>query len=168
MGSSNLADKIEVEIDMTEPKRAPALNPRSRLDELLHRKPIRQHIKEFACIFAIIFLGVAAYMIGRYQDLGMGLTFITLAFVFTLLGYYLPGALYRVWDSWMMLGHGLGIVMTFLILSIMWLGVVMPIALGLKLFGKAVMNTNFREERSSYWDERDPKLNDFKLLERQY
>jgi hypothetical protein len=68
----------------------------------------------------------------------------------------------------MKIAEGIGMVMTMVILSIGWLCLVLPTSAALKLLRIKVMDTNFRSPVASYWETRDPKMDDFKLLERQF
>ena len=62
----------------------------------------------------------------------------------------------------------INVVMTFIILSIAWTIVVVPISLLLRIIGKKVMDMSYDLSAQSYWETRDEKLNDFKHLERQF
>lgn len=138
------------------------------LDELWHRKSIRQHVREFAVIFSIIFLVVAGYNIHMRGSTVVVTSLIGAAGLFLFLGYCLPLILHPVWKAWMGFAHVLGIVMTTVILSIAWTVVVIPTAVLLKLTGKYVMDLRYNADVESYWDEREDKQNDFILLERQF
>ena len=139
------------------------------LDEMLNRKPIRKHVQEFALVFGIIMLGVAAYFAYKQRPISDVISFMLGAAALVLVGYRAPMLLKPVWEAWMKFAEGLGKVMTFLLLSIMWVGMFIPLAFLLRLFGKEVMNMRFREpELSTYWESRDNSLSDFKLVERQY
>jgi hypothetical protein len=43
-----------------------------------------------------------------------------------------------------------------------------PTSIALRLFRIKVMDTTFRSPVPSYWETRNPKMDDFKLLERQF
>lgn len=138
------------------------------LDVLEYKKPIRQHIREFAGILAVVFLAYAGYQLHFYNAtlefaISVGLTLLILG-----LGYLSPITLYPVWRGWMKIAVILGSIVTSIILAIMWLGVFIPLAIILKMVGKRVMDTTFERSRESYWNTRDEKFHDFKLLERQF
>ena len=140
----------------------------SVLDQLEHRKPIRQHIKEFACIFSVIGCGVAGYGWYYQGSLSMFVTSLLAVAALFIAGYRAPIILYPVWKAWMTLAVALGFIVTTIILFFMWLGVFIPLALLLRAIGKRVMDTTFDRTLPSYWNERDEKFHDFKLLERQF
>jgi hypothetical protein len=64
--------------------------------------------------------------------------------------------------------EAIGLVMTTIILGFGWFMVVVPTSLVLRVLRVRVMDTTFREPVGSYWEARDSKLDDFKLLERQF
>src|SRR5690606_35879947 len=107
------------------------------LDEIQHGKTVRLHIREFACIFAIIILAIGAYRIRVYgEGLPMLVGAYTAAAALLLLGYRLPRVLYPVWDAWMTFAHYLGMVMTVVLLTVLWIVLVIPLAVGLRVSGK--------------------------------
>ncbi len=139
------------------------------LDRLLHQKPIRVHVQEFAVIFGIILVGMSAMFAYKNKPMSDVLAFMVGAAVLVVLGYRAPGLLKPVWGAWMKFAEGLGKVMTFLLLSVMWLAMFVPFAIVLRIVGKEVMNMRFREPHlSTYWESRDSSMSDFKLIERQY
>lgn len=142
--------------------------PHDKLDQLLFRKPIRQHVKEFADLFAIICVAIAAWNMYRGGSLVSGLLLTILGVTIEACGMKAPHILYPLWKGWMAFAHVLGAVMTTLILSIAWYVALLPIAILLKALRIRVMTVAFREPVASYWENREERLNDFKLLERQF
>lgn len=138
------------------------------LDEISFGKPIRRHVWEFACIFALIGCAVAAWILYKGGSFATGAGLITAAAVLLMTGAFAPTVLLPVWRSWMLFAHYLGIVMSTLIVAIAWTIMLVPVAILLKLIGKKVMDLSFDRSVSSYWEERDQKYHDFKLLERQF
>lgn len=138
------------------------------LDEVWVNKPLRKHVSEFGAVFAIILLTIAGIKLYRYSLYTTPLYFILGAVIFLVLGYRLPRLLLPVWRGWMKFAMVLGLIMTTLIIGIAWTLMLVPIALLLKLFGVKSMDLSYGGAAVTYWEERDPKLNDFKLLERQY
>lgn len=138
------------------------------LDEVWMRKPIRQHVKEFACVISIVMLLIAGFLTWKGYSFATGLAVTFTALILVFLGYKVPSVLHPVWKSWMTLAVVLGAIVTTIILSIGWAILVIPFALVMRAVGKHVMNTAFRTAAPSYWEIRDTKLDDFKLLERQY
>lgn len=138
------------------------------LDELWFNKPIRRHVLEFAQVFAIIGLVVGSWIAYRGGSLVTVGILAAVAGVLLVLGHKAPAHLRPIWAGWMKFAMVLGHVMTFIILSIMWWLVLVPIAGLLKLIGKDVMDLSYAAKRESYWEDRKPGKDDFLLLERQY
>lgn len=138
------------------------------LDTLEHRKPIRQHVREFAYIFVIIALVYGTYQLYTQSTGSHFFWSVAVAAVLFFLGDFAPIILYPVWKVWMAIATALGFIVTSIVLTIMWLGVFMPLALILKIVGKKVMDLSFDRSRASYWNDRNEKYHDFKLLERQF
>lgn len=76
--------------------------------------------------------------------------------------------MHPLWKGWMAFAHKLSLVMTFAILSFAWTVVMMPMALLLKVLRIKVMDTSYKTGAATYWENRDPKFDNFKLLERQF
>ena len=140
----------------------------SLLESKYFGKEIKIHLKEFAQIFAIIGLIISAVLLHKYHGQNPWswyLIFISAGLL--AIGYFFPIILYPFWKAWMTLAHLLGMVVNFVILSITWVFLMIPIALLLKLIGKKVMEIKLDPSAATYWETRKEKTN-FKLLERQY
>lgn len=141
---------------------------RDELDELHYRKPLRRHVNEFACVMGIALLLFAGIAIRKGAALSTPASLIVTTLIVLLVGYRAPKVLLPVWRSWMALATGIGVVVSTLVISIAWIVMMVPLALFLKAIGKHVVDMTYRAPVTSYWEARDPKLDDFKLLERQY
>lgn len=165
-GKGGLAEEIRAGLDPVTVE-----SPQAKvdlLDEIWFRKPVRQHIREFAQVFALVFLliaGISAYKNGPNV---LSNSFIALSLVTLALGYKTPRVLHPLWKGWMAIGHYLGAVMSIVILSIAWAILVIPIAIILKVMRIKVMDLSFGAKVDSYWEKRDPKFDDFALLKRQF
>lgn len=138
------------------------------LDEKWHRKTIRQHVREFSCVMAIVMLLVAGIVGWNSPSMATPFGLFIAALVTLAAGYLKPLMLHPVWRGWMKLAMALGVFMTLLILSLAWVGMMIPVALLLRVLRIKVMDMSWRQERESYWETRDKKYADFKLLERQF
>lgn len=179
-GKGGLAKQVRAGLEDTaiEPKasRTPHLSlvpstPGSNHDPLNDEwfgKTIRRHVLEFAQVFALIALGIAALWAYRGRSIELIATLVVVAGILLVLGVKAPRVLHPIWKIWMKFAMGLGHVMTLIILSIMWYIALMPLALGLKLFKKDVMDLSYGSGRESYWEPRKPGKDDFSLLERQF
>jgi general stress protein CsbA len=84
------------------------------------------------------------------------------------LGYFFPRVLVPLWRAWMKLAHYMGLVMTFVILSVAWTIGFVPMAYLLKILRIKSMDLRYGANTDSYWEKRDTKYDDFKRLELQY
>jgi hypothetical protein len=138
------------------------------LDEVWHRKTVRVHVRDFGALLGFILVAVAAYGVWRrWEVLVTGALIVGGVGLYTL-GARKPGALVGFWRRWMKGAEAIGLVMTTIILGFGWFMVVVPTSLVLRVLRVRVMDTTFREPVGSYWEARDSKLDDFKLLERQF
>lgn len=160
--------RTRLELHVIQGNQGNTVESKDFLDEKWMGKTLRLHISEFACVFAIIMCLVASFIAWKYQDIGSVVAIIVAALVLTILGYKTPRLLHPFWKAWMTFAMFLGSVVTFIILTLGWLFVVTPFAIGARLAGKKGMDLSFDTAAPSYWETRDKKLDDFKLLERQY
>jgi hypothetical protein len=166
-----LANEIRAGLGQPEAATSPkvaAKSPLHPLDEQWLGKSVRQHVKEFAVVFGILFLIISGVKTYKGADVSSCAFWFGLAVGFTALGYVAPGLLRPLWRGWMKLAHYLSIVMTTVILSAAWLLGFMPMSLLVRVCGIKVINSTFRAPVDTYWEPRDPKYDDFQRLKRQY
>jgi hypothetical protein len=138
------------------------------LEEISFGKTLRRHVREFATIFAALFIGLGSFKIYQGQSLSSYAMWLALGVVFITLGWCAPRVLLPVWRLWMKFAHYLSILMTAVLLSATWCLAFIPMAGILKALGIKRMDRSFKEGAESYWEKRDPKYDDFKRLKLQY
>jgi hypothetical protein len=139
------------------------------LDQRWRGKSVRQAVKELAQLLALVCLFIAAFRIYFHAEPLWAMRYWMLAGAAVLLiGCRWPFALYHFWKAWMWLGDSLGHVVSFIVIFGIWALATVPIGLMLRIIGKRLMDVSFKSGQSSYWEERDPAGNDFKLLKKQY
>ena len=138
------------------------------LGELYFGRPKRIHVQEFACVFGIIFSCIAAFSLYKNGPTYTPAWFMSAAFLLLFMSIKTPRLILPLWSAWMTIAAVLGTCMTFLIVSLVWCLVAVPIGLLLKVIGKKVMDLSYGAAVETYWEERDEKCHDFKLLERQF
>ncbi len=131
-------------------------------------KTTRQHVREFACIMATILCIIAGVKLWNHSVTMTPYYCVAGALAFLFLGYVTPNLLLPIWKGWMKFAVALGMVMSTILVSIAWFMMFVPMGILFKIIGKRVMDLRYKAPVDSYWEERDTKLNDFKLLERQY
>jgi hypothetical protein len=142
--------------------------PPTTLDQLFHKKPVSKHVTEFGTLFSLIFALVAIYLLYKEKSPQSIVIITVISSFFLLSGKYLPGLLLPVWQFWMRFAVVLGIVMNFVILSLVWISMVVPMGMFLKLIRKRVMDCDFRSKKASYWSEYKSERNDFQKMTRQF
>jgi len=170
-GARGLAHEIRVGLESSESVTAVAEQISKKRDPLLELsfgKPVRQHVKEFGLLFAVIGTCVAAVKLYRGRETTEWMMWLAPAMLFAVLGLYAPRVLLPVWRAWMKLAHYLSLVMTSVVLTIAWCVGVIPIAGVMKIFGVKPMDLSYGANRTSYWETRNPKYDDFKRLELQW
>lgn len=166
-GQGGLAEEIRAGLEQAPQAPLKLSAARDPLDELWFRKPVRRHIYEFGIVLGCVLLILAGFSFYRRAfDTGLGL--MLAAALLCLLARRVPRLMQPVWRGFIQLGELLGTAVTFAVLFLTWAVALIPIALGMKVFGARVMDMTFRAPVQSYWEERDPAKDDFKFLERQY
>lgn len=168
MRGSNLAKKDNILEGHFTPSVLRLVTTTNPLDEIISRKPVRQHVYEFAVVMAIFFNLLSCWLIWKKEIVAPALALTAASIALAWFGKARPDLLRPVWRGWMTIGAAMGTVVTTALLSIMWLGMFIPLAIGMKFFGKSVMDTSFRKPVPSYFIDRTPEENDFTALERQY
>lgn len=147
--------------------------PKDPMEQVQYGKTVRQHVREFGALIALVFIILSAVKVYHtgVASLTEGalihkLTFAS--FVFAILCSIAPRIMVYPWRAWMALGHGLGFVMSYVMVSMAWVLMFVPMGLFLKLLGKRTVDTSFKSSAASYWEVRTEKSNNFKLLERQF
>ena len=166
-GQGGLAEEVRTGLNFKSEVVVTVNNPADPLNELWFRKPVRRHICEFGAVLAIVLLLFALISCWK-GNLDTALALFICAAVLYELGLRAPRLMLPVWRSFIRLGELLGHIVTFMVLLLTWTIALLPLALGMRVFGAKVMNMGFRMPVESYWENRDPAKDDFKLLERQY
>jgi hypothetical protein len=138
------------------------------LDQRQYGKTIRAQVQEFGVVFALLFTIIAGFQLKHPERIWITLGLLAAAAAFFVLGKFVPRVMHPFWKGWMFIGAILGIFVNFVLLSLVWLVMVIPFGIALKLIGKRVMDLSFRAPVDSYWQNRDEKLANFELLERQF
>ncbi|MHA1371964.1 MAG: SxtJ family membrane protein, partial [Promethearchaeota archaeon] len=82
--------------------------------------------------------------------------FILVAFFFLATAFAFPAYLKPLYLVWMTLAHVMGWVMSRIILSVLFYGVLTPISLILRLFNKQFLDVCWDKKKDSYWKHRTP------------
>ncbi len=66
-----------------------------------------------------------------------------------------------LFNIWMKVAGVVGVIMTSLILTLFFFGVITPFGFVLRLLGKDFLKLQFRDQRDSYWVNREEKKEDY-------
>jgi len=94
--------------------------------------------------------------------------FLGLAFFFLLVTYINVWWLKPLYHRWMTLAHGIGTIITGIILSVMFYGVFGVVGIIMRIFSIDLLDQKIEREKSSYWIKREFKPFERKAYHRQF
>jgi hypothetical protein len=129
----------------------------------------RKALRSFGLVVGGVFIAIAAVIAWRTGGLGpWGTGLGSVGAVLVLLGLVAPPVLRPVHRVWMGLAVVLGFVMTRVLLSLVFFGLVVPIGLVLRLVGKDLLRLRIDREAGSYWLPKPEAAPPVERLERYY
>lgn len=135
-------------------------------EELKHIKSGMRENREFGIVIGailIVFADVALLRGKMFAPYVLGIGFILFA-----LGLTFPAVLKPLQKAWMGLGIVLGFFVSRIVLSVLFFGVITPIGLLMKVFGKDILDERIDRGRSSYWHVRPAAAKPKASYENQY
>ena len=131
-------------------------------------KAVTTHVKDFGFLIGAIFLCIGAAKLYIGFKVVPATICITIGFFLSLGGLYFPKVIMPLWFYWMKFALMLGTIMTLIIITLAWIIMFIPMGILFKIIGKKTVNLSFKNSSDTYWETREEKYNDFKLLERQF
>lgn len=135
-------------------------------EEIKNIKTGKKDIRSFGITIGIILLIIAGFLF--YKEKESFQLFIYIAGSFIGVGLIVPVILKPIYLIWMMFAVILGWFMTRLILSLLFYLVITPIGLVLRVLGKDLLNLKKQEVQDSYWNMRDPQIEQNQNYEKQF
>jgi len=135
-------------------------------EDLKHIKSTMRELREFGVTMGAILIVFAD--VAMFRGKAFGPYVLVVGFVFFALGLTFPAVLKPLQKIWMGLGLVLGFFVSRIILSIIFFGVITPIGLLMKLFGKDILDERIDKSRASYWHERPDVAKPKASYENQY
>jgi len=134
--------------------------------ELGKLKQDRRALRTFGITMAscLAVIGVLMYFVGHHPRRALWTWIIGAAFF--VLGFSAPRALREVHRVWMGLAFVLGWFVSRIILAILFYGIVTPIAVGMRLAGKDVLQEKIDRGATTYWIRRESAADDTKACEK--
>ena len=122
------------------------------LEEIKKIKSEKSDLRKFGITIGIIVIVIAVFLFWKEKELYQ--IFFTLGVALCLLGIALPVILKPIYWIWMIFATILGWIMTRVILSLMFYGIITPIGLILRLFGKQFIELKWKKTETTYWNNR--------------
>ncbi|MAR94898.1 MAG: hypothetical protein CMD46_00815 [Gammaproteobacteria bacterium] len=108
--------------------------------------------KSFGIVFAIIFMMIALYPL--FFNSSINLTFFTFSVIFIILSFIFPSIFKYPNLIWFKFGKLLGLIISPIILSIVYLSVIMPIGIIFKIIRKDPLEKLFDPNQKTYWKDK--------------
>ena len=114
------------------------------------RPPSQRHLRQFAGLFLVVFLGMAAWRwFGGRQDVWTSIL-AALAVGVGIIGQVAPALIRPIYTGWMVVAFPIGWTVSRLMLAATFFGVVTPIGAALRATGRDALRLR-RTTQGSYW-----------------
>lgn len=135
-------------------------------DELKHIKSGTNELREFGLTIGAILVILGDIALWNGKAIALYLCIAGLALI--LPGLLAPRVLKPIQKLWMALGLVLGFFVNRIVLAVLFYGVMTPIGLCAKLFGKDLLDARIDKKKYSYWISRSAAARPKKDYENQY
>ena len=105
--------------------------------------------KSFGLVFFVIFIIIALWPL--LNDENIRIWSIIVSIIFLILGLLNSKILTPFNKLWMKLGVLLGTIVSPIVMGVVYFGIITPIGLIMKLFGKDVLNLKLDKNKKTYW-----------------
>ena len=105
--------------------------------------------KSFGLVFFVIFIIIALWPL--LNDGNIRIWSIIVSIIFLILGLLNSKILTPFNKLWMRLGALLGIIVSPIVMGVVYFGIITPIGLIMKVFGKDVLNLKLDKNKKTYW-----------------
>jgi hypothetical protein len=120
----------------------------------------KSSIKSFGILFFIVFLAIGLWPIIDKGDLRLWSIFLSI--IFLILGLIESRILAPLNKYWIKLGELLGKIIAPIVMLIIFLLVVTPISIFVKLANKDILNLKLKKKLNTYWIKRSKNLSSMK------
>ena len=120
----------------------------------------KSSIKSFGILFFIVFLAIGLWPITAKGDLRLWSIFLSI--IFLILGLIESRILAPLNKYWIKLGELLGKIIAPIVMLIIFLLVVTPISIFVKLANKDILNLKLKKKLNTYWIKRSKNLSSMK------
>lgn len=136
------------------------------IEEIRAIKSTKKELRNFGLVVGGVLIAISAFLF--YKERPAWPYFTTPGVVLAVLGLIIPSILKPLQKVWMGMAVIMGFFMTRVILTILYFGVLTPLAIAAKIFGKKFMELKPNKDKPSYWNIREVKELDKKDYERQF
>ena len=105
--------------------------------------------KSFGLVFFVIFIIIALWPL--LNNGNIRIWSIIVSIIFLILGLLNSKILTPFNKLWMRLGALLGLIVSPIVMGVVYFGIITPIGLIMKLFGKDVLNLKLDKNKKTYW-----------------
>ncbi len=134
--------------------------------EIQNLAPTRKDLVQFGLLVGGVFLLIGWLM--QRKDFGAATWVLGLGATLVLLGAVLPRLLAPVYRVWMTMALALGFVMTRVILSLFYYTLFTPLGLGMRLFGKDLLDEKLDRSSPTYWKPKEYAISDRTRFEKYF
>jgi Saxitoxin biosynthesis operon protein SxtJ len=113
----------------------------------------RDEVRKFGILFAVVFSLIGLYTL--YRGNGHWYVLVLVGLLFLVAGFIAYPLLRPVYLGWMKFAFVLGWINTRILLGLFFFLVVTPIGVGMRLFGKDLLDEKIEKSRKSYWQKRE-------------
>ena len=123
--------------------------------------------RRFGFTMAAVFAALAIYGVVRHRNRNACLAFIVTSIIFALLALIVPRALVLFNKLWFYLGQALGKIVSPIVLGVIFYGILTPISVVTRLFGRDELRLK-RRAGNSYWIDCSLSRSSAESFERQF
>jgi hypothetical protein len=113
----------------------------------------RTEVRKFGILFAVVFGLIGLYML--YRGHGYWYYFPLMGLVFLGAGLAAYPLLRPIYLAWMKFAFVLGWINTRILLGLFFYLIITPVGVGMRLFGKDLLDEKIDKSKGSYWQRRD-------------
>ena len=121
----------------------------SILDEIKKIKSGKKQLREFGIVMGVFFGILGGLLFWRHRPYAWAAS---LSGIFFATGFLFPQVLLPLQKVWMTVAVLIGFVMSRVILTVLFFGVLSPLALISRLLGKKYLDFSFKKPDPSYWN----------------
>lgn len=129
---------------------------------------LRSEQRKFGLVMAGAFLVLGVIRWALHGFAGFPWLLASVAAVFLVIGLLVPGVLRPVLAAWLRLALGINWVMTRVILTLAFYGLITPVGIAIRLAGKDPLKREWKPEAASYWEDAEEQPHELERYRNQF